>query len=77
MGLPVKEEKMVWPATCVEMHGILFDSMAMTLSLPLDKVDKAKLLIDGCFRKRKVKAVVIQQVLLVGLCPRAELSYVE
>ncbi|MCP3930755.1 MAG: hypothetical protein GY705_16835 [Bacteroidetes bacterium] len=43
LGLKVKPEKTVWPATCVEMHGILFDSVNMTLSLPEDKTSKALL----------------------------------
>ncbi len=36
LGLKVKPEKTVWPSTKVEMHGILFDTDAMTLSLPTD-----------------------------------------
>ncbi len=44
---------LVWPATCVEMHGILFDMDTMTMSLPPDKVEKAKILIDDMFKKRK------------------------
>ncbi len=62
VGLPVKADKTVWPSTKVEMHGILFDSDRVVLSLPPDKVEKAKSLVDSCFRKRKVKAVVIQQI---------------
>ena len=62
VGLPVKQEKTVWPSTHVEMHGIMFDSTTMTLSLPLDKVSKAHELIDSCFKKRKVRAIVIQQI---------------
>ncbi len=61
LGLKVKPEKTVWPATQVEMHGILFDSVAMTLSLPPDKVEKALMLIDDIFKKRKVQLVKIQQ----------------
>ncbi len=62
IGLPVKEEKTVWPSTQVEMHGILFDSVAMTLSLPQDKVEKAHSLLDAIFKKRKVKAAEIQKI---------------
>ncbi|MCP3932809.1 MAG: hypothetical protein GY705_27365, partial [Bacteroidetes bacterium] len=53
---------LVWPATQVEMHGILFDSISMTLSLPPDKVQKAKGLLDALFKKRKAKLVLIQQI---------------
>ncbi|MCP3930883.1 MAG: hypothetical protein GY705_17490, partial [Bacteroidetes bacterium] len=62
IGLKVKPEKTVWPATQVEMHGILFDSISMTLSLPPDKVQKAKSLLDALFKKRKAKLVLIQQI---------------
>ncbi|MCP3929088.1 MAG: hypothetical protein GY705_08310, partial [Bacteroidetes bacterium] len=57
LGLRIKPEKTVWPSTRVEMHGILFDSMEMTLSLPQDKVVKALGLIDDIFKKRKVLLV--------------------
>ena len=62
VGLPVKEEKTVLPSTKVELHGILFNSEDMTLSLPTDKVEKVQAMIDACFRKRKVQAVTIQQI---------------
>ncbi|MCP3932570.1 MAG: hypothetical protein GY705_26160 [Bacteroidetes bacterium] len=62
LGLKVKPEKTVWPSTKVEMHGILFDTDAMTLSLPTDKMAKAKSLIDDLFKRRKVKLVQIQQL---------------
>ncbi len=62
LGLKVKPEKTVWPSTTVEMHGIMFDSISMTLSLPKDKVEKALLLIDNLFKKKKVQVVFIQQL---------------
>ncbi|MCP3932380.1 MAG: hypothetical protein GY705_25190, partial [Bacteroidetes bacterium] len=62
LGLEVKPEKTVWPSTRVELHGILFDSLEMSLSLPADKVEKALALIDALFKKRKVQLVLIQQI---------------
>ncbi|MCP3932293.1 MAG: hypothetical protein GY705_24740 [Bacteroidetes bacterium] len=62
VGLEVKPEKTVWPSTQVEMHGILFNSETMCLSLPQDKVLKAKDLLDNMFKKRKVKLSQIQQL---------------
>ncbi len=44
------------------MHGILFDSVKMCLSLPKDKVVKALALIGDLFKKRKVQLVKIQQI---------------
>ncbi|MCP3932523.1 MAG: hypothetical protein GY705_25915, partial [Bacteroidetes bacterium] len=62
LGLEVKEKKTVWPSSKVEMHGILFDSHKMTLSLPPDKVEKAKVLLNNMFKKKKVLLVEIQQL---------------
>ncbi len=62
LGLAIKPEKTVLPSTKVEMHGILFDSVAMELSLPSDKLIKAKTLLDNLFKKRKVQLVVVQQL---------------
>ncbi len=62
LSVPVKKEKTVTPSTSVEMHGIQFDSIAMTLSLPPDKVKKALLLLDEVFKKRKVQVKQIQQI---------------
>ncbi len=39
------------PSTKVELHGILFDTESMLMSLPKDKVDKALLLVDAMFKK--------------------------
>ncbi len=48
--MPVKAQNTVWPCTSIELHSILFDSISMTMSLPLDKVGKAKDLIDSLFK---------------------------
>ncbi|MCP3933190.1 MAG: hypothetical protein GY705_29320 [Bacteroidetes bacterium] len=62
IGLKVKPEKTVWPSTRVEMHGILFDSEKMIMTLPDDKVQKAKSLLDNLLKKRKAQLVQIQQL---------------
>ncbi|MCP3932906.1 MAG: hypothetical protein GY705_27860 [Bacteroidetes bacterium] len=62
IGLKIKPEKTVWPSTSVELHGILFDSVSMTISLPADKTEKAKMLLDNMFKKRKVQLKLVQQL---------------
>ncbi len=62
LGVEIKDKKTVWPAQVVEMHGITFNSVDMTLSLPEDKILKAKKLLDSMFKKSKVKLVDIQQL---------------
>ncbi|MCP3931048.1 MAG: hypothetical protein GY705_18350 [Bacteroidetes bacterium] len=62
LGLAVKMEKTFTPSTSLEMHGIQFDSVAMTMSLPKDKVEKAVKLLDEIFRKKKVQLKKIQEI---------------
>ncbi len=62
VGLPIKEEKTVLPSTVVEMHGITFDSINMSLSLPQDKVLRSLDVIDDMFKKRKVTLLQVQQI---------------
>ena len=62
LGMPVKQEKTVWPSTSAELHGILFDTKKMSMSLPPDKMQKAKNLIDDMFKKQKVLVKDVQQI---------------
>ncbi len=62
LGLPIKDEKTVMPSTKVELHGILFDTESMLMSLPEDKVNRALLLVDAMFKKRKVTLLQVQQL---------------
>ena len=62
LGLKIKPEKTVFPSTKVEMHGILFDSEKMILTLPEDKVEKVLKLIDAIVKKRNVQLVYILQL---------------
>ena len=65
VGLPIKQEKTVQPSTRVELHGILVDSVAMTLSVPPDKLQKALGLIDNMYHRKSVTLVKLQS--LIGL----------
>ena len=62
IGLPIKQEKTVLPSTCVELHGINFDSEKMEMSLPKDKVDRALQQIEDMYKKRKVTLLQAQQI---------------
>ena len=54
IGLPIKHEKTVLPSTSVELHGILINSITMTLSIPPDKLLKANELINSIYRCKSV-----------------------
>ena len=42
INIDVKKEKTVFPCTQVELHGLLVDTIKMEISLPQDKLDKAR-----------------------------------
>ncbi|MCP3932123.1 MAG: hypothetical protein GY705_23875, partial [Bacteroidetes bacterium] len=62
VGLAIKEEKTVLPSTQVELHGILFNSDSMTVSLPPDKVIKAKLLLKQVEKSKSITLLKLQQI---------------
>ena len=45
LGLPIKKSKTFYPCTKLELHGITVCTETMTMSLPSDKVQKARVLI--------------------------------
>jgi hypothetical protein len=65
IGVPIKKEKTLLPATCLTIYGVEIDSAAMTARLPLDKVEKIRTLLNGLVRREKV---TLQELLsLLGL----------
>ncbi|WAR22977.1 LOW QUALITY PROTEIN: hypothetical protein MAR_036646, partial [Mya arenaria] len=46
IGLPIKSSKTVFPNTQVEVHGILVDTNSLTASLPPDKVQLLRTLLE-------------------------------
>ncbi len=53
LGLPIKHTKTVHPTTSAELHGIWFDTISMTMSIPPDKLCKALTLIDNLLQATK------------------------
>ena len=64
LSIPIKASKTVLPTTVAELHGIQVDTVNMTLSLPFDKIVKARKLIDSMCGMQKASIEKIQS--LVG-----------
>ena len=64
LNIPIKASKTVLPTTTAEIHGILVDTRSMTMSLPPDKLVKAKTLINEMCKCQKASIAKIQS--LVG-----------
>ncbi len=72
IGLPIKESKTVHPTTCVELHGLHFDTDTMILSVPEDKVIKAKDLIVDMLGRTKVTLHMVQSLAgVLSFCTKA------
>ena len=63
IDLPVKQEKTVYPATEVILHGILVDTCSLQISLPDDKVLTARRAVDQMFRRKKVQLRELQSLI--------------
>jgi hypothetical protein len=63
VGLPIKPSKTVLPTTRVELHGILVDTNILQVSLPDDKLLKAREMIDNMYRRKKVQLQPIQSLI--------------
>lgn len=53
IGIPLKQEKTVWPTSKLVIYGIEVDSTEMVCRLPLDKVLKIRHLLNGFSRRKK------------------------
>ncbi|MCP3927803.1 MAG: hypothetical protein GY705_01740, partial [Bacteroidetes bacterium] len=62
LGLPINFEKTFQPSTKLELHGILFDTEAMSISIPPDKVLKAIQIIDSLLPCKKVTLRQLQSI---------------
>ena len=63
LGLPVKQEKTVLPATSVILHGILVDSVAMELRLPDDKVEECLAKLRAALHAKSITLRSLQSLL--------------
>ena len=57
LGVPIADDKLVWPSTSLIYLGIEIDTINMTVRLPTDKLEKLKKLISEWQEKRKVKKI--------------------
>ena len=62
LGIPVNHDKTIEPTTRAELHGILFDTNTMEMSLPPEKICKALELIDEMCSLKKVTIAQIQSI---------------
>lgn len=63
IGIPIKHEKTVYPSTTVTVHGILLDTATCTASLPLDKLENLRSLLETTSRRKKVTLQHLQSIL--------------
>ena len=61
--LSIKHEKTVHPSTCAEVHGLLVDSIARSVTLPRDKCVKAVTLLQSLRHRRSATLHDIQSLI--------------
>lgn len=65
IGIPIKNEKTVYPTTTITFLGLEVDSLTMEVRLPRDKLDKLRDAIDSFKHRKKVSLKELQS--LIGL----------
>lgn len=65
IGLPLSEEKIQWATQVMVFLGLLINTILQTVSLPVEKLERAKAELDVLIRAKKVTAKQIQR--LAGL----------
>ena len=65
LGIPIKQEKTVFPTTCITFLGLELDSILMEVRLPIEKLVKIRELLDYFICKRKATLKELQS--LTGL----------
>ena len=63
LNVPIKESKTVYPSTKVILHGIEVDTIAMTMCLPVEKLDKLNTMLNSYLKLFKVTLRQLQQLL--------------
>ena len=54
IGVPIAQEKTVGPATTLQFMGITLDSVLQEARLPVDKLQKCRMLLRTFYKRRKV-----------------------
>lgn len=71
VGIPIKSQKTVHPTPVAELHGLLVNTTSMQISLPDDKLVKARSIVTSLQRKKYTTLRELQSVLgLLNFCCR-------
>ena len=62
INFPVSQEKTFWGNTQIVFLGLLINTMTCTVSIPVDKINKALKLIAFFLTRRKAKLIEVQQL---------------
>lgn len=63
INIPIKQEKTVYPTTCLIIYGIEVDSKCMMTRLPQDKIIKIQAQLQYCKNRRKIRLKELQSML--------------
>ena len=66
INFPVAEEKTVWASTLMTFLGMLLDSERQLVCIPMDKLKRAREIVNYFLNKRNKKATVVQFQKLCG-----------
>ena len=62
IGCPISDEKTEWPTPVLTFLGTLLNGTALTISIPQDKVEKARYLLKQAIDNKKVQIKFVQQL---------------
>jgi hypothetical protein len=72
LGVPIAENKTVWPTTFLTFLGLDIDTLLMVVKIPADKLCKLKAGIQSIVRVKKIKLKDLESVVgLMAFCARA------
>ena len=63
LNVLVKHSKTVWPSTCVSVHGIELDTVAMEARLPADKLENLSALLSKYKCRKRIQLGELQSIL--------------
>ena len=66
IGMPVNLDKTFWSTTCITFLGLLINTITQTVSVPVDKIERAMTLIDKALNNRNGKVTLHQLQQLCG-----------
>ena len=66
IGMPVNFEKTFWGTTCLTFLGLLINTVSQTISIPVEKIQRANELIDKALKSKSKKVTLHQLQQLCG-----------